>query len=653
MLLAYVPYAKGLFFQQEWYYVHIFSACLVILALVLRSKHLGFFHRKLDLLVIGFVLTYLVSAPTAVNAKAAMTEAMKQVNFLAVYWLVLYGGWKDRDISFLPVALFWSGAGVAALGLTSALGIYELQGGYVESRIYSTLQYPNTLAAYLGCLVFFGIHLWSESRSWLRRFYLPALYLMTVCLIGTGSRGGIGVFVILIPAFLWLVPQKFRKDYGFRLFTSFGLGVVFAPVILRLMEKQNMTQAGIALVVGLVLSFCLESLPLRLVTVSRKHLIIVTLIAIALLGTGYIITAGGENPLSRLRTISLKASEFRTRLSYYQDGLEMTLERPLTGYGGGGWSLYSRYQEYPYFVSDPDNQLIKVAVETGALGVAFYIALWIGLAITVWRVRRTGRVKEVAIFSGLSVIGLHSLIDFDLSYGAMGLLFWVGAALLQFKQRPTGLQFKMKQRVLTALCAGGIALWLGVMSVSLLQAIEQEGWGKFYLERSRNAEGFARLEQAEKMDPFDARFSLTRAEVYYAAQDLTAARSEVDHALKLDSTNAAARGLASKIYLASGQLTEAQALAEDQLAFHPVEGNAYLETAQFYAGLADKALQQGEKAKAKQYLLQGAKLAERLQKKLDEIPEWEAPLWIEGKQPVPAELIKKSQELEQRASKLG
>lgn len=116
----------------------------------------------------------------------------------------------ERDAENIIKIIYVSALGVALTGLAVATGIVDIKDGFKSGRIYSTLQYPNTLAAYLGGVLFLGAYLWhraldkcKEARGtvhdslWLKldRFnlwsYLYACgnFIMLAVLFGTKSRG--------------------------------------------------------------------------------------------------------------------------------------------------------------------------------------------------------------------------------------------------------------------------------------------------------------------------------------------------------------------------------------------------------------------------------------------------------------------------------
>ncbi len=657
LLLLAAPYQTGLFFQREWLYTQVFVALLLVLAVFTRLKKLCFFSCRLDFAALGLLTAYLAGAARAVDARSAVAEVLKLISFLAVYWLTAYGGWSRRDLKVLLSFIFWGGFGVALLGVFTALGIYQAAGGYVAGRIYSTFQYPNTLAAFLGFMLLLGVFLWRESKARWRLLYLPALYVIVLCLIGTGSRGGLGALILALPWLFWILPPEVRKDYFYRLLFAFGLGIPAAAGFLQYLGSSNSTAAWIVSAGGLVLAGLAGGLPERLQRLEIRQLLWPGALGVLLAASLVLAFRPGTlNPLSRLGTASLQLHTFQERLTYYRDALKMVSLSPVAGYGGGGWALYPRYQSYPYWVSDPHSQLVKAAVESGLPGLAFYLAWWLSVGRAAWRRARQGDGMSAVLFSGLLLIAVHSLIDFDLSFGAMGFLVWCSAGVVAARD----LEYKAgwnRAGYLTAavlLLAG--ALGLAAVSISFLQAAEYEGRAESYLQRGQAAQALQQLELARVRDPLSSGYPAKEAELYFdspGVRDLAKARDFILISLRLDSADLNIKGLASRILAANGELKQAAALAEDRLSFQTLHGESYLELAKFYQSLASAAEGQGQRELAKYFLLQGSGLAGRLQSRLDKVPDRAAALWVGGKPAVPAELTQKSTELAALASKIN
>lgn len=440
--VALAPYPRGLFFEREWRFVHLATAILICLALILRhSKDCRTLKvtalSRLDLLGLGLAGAYALAVAGAVDKAAAIAEVLKVLNLYVVYRLMRTETCSAHRVRLFLVLLFSAGLGVALVGIAGALDVFSISGGYLNGRIYSTFQYPNTLAIYLGFIVFVGLHLWSGTTGRWRRTFLPALYAIIVCLLATGSRGGIIIFGAGCVLLALLLPARLRSDYCAKLALSLGLGFSGTLVFQRFISENNTLAAGLAFLLGAMVSWALnDENILGGVKSHRKHYRLVAGVLALSVGLAAVpVWVGQDSFLARLKSSGWQTSELQTRFTYYRDAAKLVQERPWFGFGGGGWALHPRYQDVSYSVSDPHSQLAKVWVESGSVGVIIYATWWISLARLAWRKRRQGQTTAAVLLAGLLMIGLHSLIDFDLSFGAMGLLVWAAAGIIAADRR--------------------------------------------------------------------------------------------------------------------------------------------------------------------------------------------------------------------------
>jgi tetratricopeptide (TPR) repeat protein len=643
-LLAYGPYAQGLFFERDFLHVQLVIGLLGVFAAFSARGTINKTRSRLDWLAVGFFLAYCLSSITAVHAKTAMTETLKILACLIIYWLTAHGGWKQREHINLLRILFWTSLGVSLLGIATALGAIDLAGGYVDNRIYSTFQYPNTLAAYLGFMIILGSYLLYESESTWSWLYSPALYLTALSMVATGSRGGLGFFLLVLPVFFVMLPRQVRSRLLKLVLQNLAIGSVGAFFFLKYVAIGNTVAGWSVIVMGIVISILLETRIKVLATLGWRTLL--GIVGVAAIFVLIVYGKSVENPLYRLMNSSLQLHEFQERLTYYRDGLNMILARPIQGFGGGAWALYPRYQGYPYWVSDPHNNLIKVGLESGFMGAAFYLALWVGLGVIAWKRKLQGEVLAPILFSAVLIFGLHSLMDFDLSYGFITILVWFCFGIISAQQATASVRsFDLYTRKIL-LCLAGVVLAGSV--ISFLLAAEDGAYATVYSEQGKPLAALERLEQAQVKDPFNPQYPTAQAEIFLnspEAKNLDKAEEAVNTALLLNSTEPRIKNLAARIFVGRGELSKAAVFAEDELSFNTFNPEAYLALANFYEQLAQIATERGNTQEASGYLLSGSKLAQRLQVHLNAMSPRNSALWLSGKPEIPKELTRKCQEL--------
>ncbi|BBI34967.1 O-antigen ligase family protein [Cohnella abietis] len=127
----------------------------------------------------------------------------------------------------------------------------------------------------------------------------------------------------------------------------------------------------------------------------------------------------------RVQTIQPETSEFKIRLVYWKDGLQMLKDYWWKGTGGGGWNLLQQdYQSQPYFVKYIHNHFLQTALDIGIYGLLL-IGILVGLFIVGVKIQIKKGNKAEAYWGKASilvviVVILHSGFDFDLTFPIMG-----------------------------------------------------------------------------------------------------------------------------------------------------------------------------------------------------------------------------------------
>lgn len=300
LLLFYPPFFRGLFFPAENLATHIYTISLALLWWVYKvlNDDNTVFETVLDYLAFGFVLAYVASTFVAVYPRGAIGETLKVFNYFLVYWLVSQLLRRNKvTLAALLNVMLASATAVALLGLFSAAGWITLKGSMVGGRVSSTLQYPNTLAAYVTVFLFIGFGLLLSSvKTWLKAIYFSSTVVFLLAILLTGSRGG---FLILPLGLLAMLLGPFSgKRFAF-LLNFIGLFGTTACSFLLFSRSPALALAIIPLA-GLSLS-CLFS---WIVQMSRRKKIVLSLAAVLLLmaGVGLFIGKIVSNPVYTLKT---------------------------------------------------------------------------------------------------------------------------------------------------------------------------------------------------------------------------------------------------------------------------------------------------------------------------------------------------------------
>lgn len=293
LLIFYPPYFRALFFTKELLPTHLFSLFLFGLWWAVKGfkNDSKFVSSPLDYFVLGFVGVYLLSFFVAVNYRAALEEFLKVGNYFIIFYLVSRLAENQDYLRIILKTLSLGALGVALVGIGAAAGSWEVNGAYVSGRIHSTIQYPNSLGAYLTAAymllqTLFLTEARGGYRKYLKYFYPAAACVLLITIVFTQSRG---TWLILFPVMLFsliLTPGKNRLEA-----LSFQL-VTVVPAVLAVPGMGNAFQSGgsaawLWLAAGAVLSvsayLLLQGLSLL---PGQAKLVISALIILVFLGVG-------------------------------------------------------------------------------------------------------------------------------------------------------------------------------------------------------------------------------------------------------------------------------------------------------------------------------------------------------------------------------
>lgn len=697
LLLFYPPYFRGLFFYQELLPTHVYTAMLFALFAFYKiyKKEPIIEQHPLDIAALILLFLYLTSSCNAWSARDALGMLMKMANYTAVYWLLAYSIRTLNGVRGYLGVFAASGAGVALLGLGAAIGTFHYKDAFVGGRIYSSLQYPNTLAAFLTAINLLSLYLAAETRRKAVRVLLGvANYLMFLAFLGAQSRGAMLIYPLALLLLLAGLPGRLRLGALMQLLLQLVSSLaVFGSLMGNAGGRHQPAGwawllAGAALAVLLQLAWnALEGQRTKNSGESGRRLKpwvlpVAAVIALALVaGGGYLAAsrstaAGGLAPkdwLQRVRSISLQDDNARERLIMSRDALRIILASPanaLLGEGGGGWNAtYKQYQDYQYFTTEVHNHFLQVGVETGIPGLLAFIAIWICFFACIFkavrRYRRSGedgaRGLAWALGIGAAALGAHSLIDFNLSLGAVAIFLWslfgMGRALERTGRTwPGDRVVEMPQpgwwrtQAFKGCVVGVLAGALFFISLDLAMGQNYAAAADAAI-KNQDLDGAIRsLEQAVSHDPWTGayRTELAQLLLYRLTQQidtgqLSEAQQQLQEAVRMNRGDGEIRLLYGQALFRSGKFRQGLAQFEQAARLMPFNQQAYnnlaagYQTAGYYL-LSQAGLQQSksgglsedlqkEAANASEYLQKCLQVPARLQSKMAAVPEQHLKLW--------------------------
>lgn len=439
-------FARGLYFQQEFLYVNGLTGVLGLILVAMRGKVGRLRLNALDYAVLAMGLAYTLSIPGAADVGMAIGEALRVWTYGVYYFFLsrLLKGRLSQDI--FAGGLVLAGAVVATVGLLSVPGWLHLDGSWT-GVLSSTLQYHNALAAFLIAPLIFSSYYWLGAGNVFVGAGFAALQaLMALALVGSQSRGG---YIIFFLSMLFLVGTKAIKPRFLLLLPA--LNVLGAMVLWgKFLAAANAhhLSALVWIGAGVALALALEGARQLILTLAGRRRrfsrtarwMLWAILAVILACGVFLAYKHGGEVSSRIREINFQSHSVEERFVFYLNALDLFVRHPIFGYGGGGWgAAYKMVQSYLYFSTETHSILTKVLVETGLVGMVAFLGLLVALILEVRRSLLATGVRgdieqraflQIAALAFLGV-GLHSLIDFDLSEGAVSLLLWGILALMR------------------------------------------------------------------------------------------------------------------------------------------------------------------------------------------------------------------------------
>lgn len=467
-LIFYPPYFRGLFFSEDMFLYHTFTGLVFILLWIekIKRREFSFIETPLDWAILAYAGAYLLSLIGAVHIGEAFYGFLKALNYFMVYWMVSQVVHDYRRYEDILRVILASGVGVALIGILAAVGISDYPSAFDPNtiRILSTLQYPNTTAAYLAVISLLGVTLWiREKNPLLKLIYGSCIYLLLLVVLAAFSKGA--WVILLVGAALLLIgmPGLYRLKSlyilglaGVAALATYGKFMAALPVV----TQQEPAVALQKLLLGFIIVLAGQAVWDLGILLQRKWggralaayaasllvmlmLLVIRLPEIPQLAQQIL----PENLTARISQIKdTTGTSYSSRMDYAHWGLAIVKDYPLVGAGAGGWNaLYHQYQDYLAWTTETHNHFVQVWVEAGTIGFIAFISIWIGLFLALWKIysgkRERGQtagdswILNWGTATAALAFGLHAAMDFDLSLGAMAILLWTLFALLNAGSR--------------------------------------------------------------------------------------------------------------------------------------------------------------------------------------------------------------------------
>ncbi|MCF7845021.1 MAG: O-antigen ligase family protein [Kiritimatiellales bacterium] len=217
-------------------------------------------------------------------------------------------------------------------------------------------------------------------------------------------------------------------------------------------------------------------------------------------------------------------SSVSERSQFWNQAWVLSVEKPLTGWGPYSFRFVQpRLQKGVLATSDhPHNVILKFAVERGWVAALIFMALV--LIILIKTVRMKLRSNQLFLILGISGLLAHSMIDYNLQFVSVALLFWLMlgmlASELEWKK-----SFKLNKKL--------VRFFEVILATLLLVIAIFEAQGMILSSFGRHAEARGELEKAlywydqAKDQKMSRDMHLSRAKILFDLRRLDEAKSAI------------------------------------------------------------------------------------------------------------------------------
>lgn len=680
LLLFFPPYFRGLFFAPEQEKALMFAALVFWLTFLwrwLQNDH-KFLRGPLDWFALALPVVYIISSFTAVNKGLAIDEVVKNILYFLTYWSASRLIRNEEDVHKLLHVIYASAIGVALAGLATATEIIHIKDGFLGGRIYSSFQYPNALAGYMGAVVFIGAYLWNRARDkqkeafkanrndiWLKleRLNIPGYlyacgnFLLLAVLFGTKSRGGLLVFGLVFLIYLVGVGAEKRLTSTLHLGFLGAVACISINNFIPLAVAKHMGQAwlwvlgGLLLVLaGQVIFYYLDRLVLVRWSGNGRafNLAFIALALCVIVFSGLLVTF---HPIVDKITDSGYLETGFHRIYYMGAAVDIFKERPLLGWGGGGWQeAYQSFLSYRYITRQVHSYYFQVGVETGILGLLAVTGIgfsFLYLACRLYNGSLNGRRQLVWVLAtSFIMIAGHAMIDFDLSLSALTLVLWsfigmaAGIAREGVQEETKTSRRKYEAPKYIPLAVTTVVLVFLLLGCSfLLQSQSLMVRGINLLKSNQVERGLEHMEKAVTYNPFSAGYRVTLSQVYKSLGRDKEALAEARRAVTLSRYDIAPRNNLARIALATGNFGESAEAAAATVELAPNELRVYENLAQILVLLGIEELKANQDKNTRAYFEQALAVPQKVTRRWEDLSETDKKMW-QGQQLVISHKLK-------------
>jgi O-antigen ligase/Tfp pilus assembly protein PilF len=648
LIIVIAPFMRGLFFPEDQVKILLLVGFLALIVsfYIWRSRRYGitnlsFLSHPIDFIILALPAVYIISGFNAVNLGLSVNEIIVNILYFFIFWCTSRLIITQRSAEAVLAVIFSTALVLSIIGLASATDILSITDGYIDGRIYSTLQYPNALASYLGVALLIGLYFlnqFSRKESSVikdKNKYISigisiASFIILMVFWGTGSRGGFLVFAATLPMFMFF---SFNKKRLLIEFVIIALGAIpSSTMFLRSVEAGNPGMAWLWVLLGMLVVFIAKIIMWfvysRFNSRKTKIAIVGTFGLVGIFGLIYFLLQGGLGNIltrfSNLRTAS-------TRIEFINAAVEMIKERPLLGWGGGGWQeMYQSYLGYFYNTNEAHSYIFQVGVEAGIIGMLVVLAIVVVFIKLVFDLAKEGY-RDLATLLGTSamLVFAHSTIDFNLSLAALTIVLMVILAttrglLIQYSDVKSTTETKNNIQLIISLALIAVVALSGLMLFSANKALAAS---YKHVKAQNYSSAINQAESAVSLNPANAQYKLYLSDLLLTVGEKDRAEQELAVALKQNPYNTEVKAKLANFYLSQKQYDKALNESREVIELEPLRASRYEQCASMLVNVIQREINDGKTEGIEGYASEILKLPQLMDDRYNQLSEVEKRLW--------------------------
>lgn len=573
-----------------------------------------FLAHPLDWLVLALPLAYIVSSFNAANTGLAANEVVKTLLYFLIYW--------------------------------SAANLVSGEAGAV--RIFKVICLAGVFVSLAGLL---GLKAKSNPGiagfNFHRYAYILVTYIVFLVFTGSKSNGGFLVFFLALVVYFAGLPRGRRVPAAFHLALAGVPAVPCALLFIRSAAAGKYAGAWLWFLAGaaaaVLLQWLYNSLEKRglMEFISKKRTMV--LIAVGVVVTSLVLAVflyAGSNS----QAVAQALDQFRLRNAvertyFYRDAFKMIAQRPILGWGGGGWQeAYQAFQGYYYSSRQVHGHYIQVAVETGVAGLLVILSIWVAfLHLTYRSIKQCSehpgrKVLLWTVFTVAAAIGAHAAIDFDLSLSALSLVLWAMWGLMRgLNTSGAASQGRPARAVKRPAHVFSVATVFSLLAVFVT--------GCFLIASSSAADAGNKLragdlpgavpllEKASFYNPFNAEYNSGLSVLYSRQGKLEQAVRQGEEALAKSKYSAPKYSSLAGLYISLNRYDEAAAMAGKAVELEPFHIQLYDFLARAYYTMGHNLMVSGQNEKAAEMLARATQVEDMIDRQAAKLGPLERSLW--------------------------